>query len=243
MQIQAIEGLNLHLQKSETSYTILELLLGKSKSRKNKDGNIEELKRQLREEKRILATIIRKARNLRKRIDLEIEMALAKSDESFQKGEAIEVIYTDVNESFNSIRTKIKYLSQYIGSARNTMTAAYDSENQEFSDTAQREIDKAFRSAEAVEDEEQIFNSLTRNHNTLVRGTPYHEISLPQLKLGSYYRQLIQEQEGSGIAEAQKTFDEMIISLNKIKSGINTAENHHKAKTESYIRDIYRGLN
>ena len=250
MQIQLFDEIDDDLKRIENSYTILDRTFGFLGGRKRKDLEMAELKKQLREEKRFLTNIIRKVRNYKDRIDLEIGMILSDSDEVYQEGESIKGIFKDIHSSFNSVKTKVEQLSKLIGSARNTMTSVYDQENKSFSDSAQHEMDRAFRAAEALQDEEEIYNSLVQKYSVNVRGTRYHEISMPRLNLKSYYREIIQQQEGSGIAEVQKTFEELLVALKKLRNedlketedDVNMAEKNHEALTNSYVRGVMKNV-
>ena len=232
MQVQLFEEINGDLRRIEDSYNFLDRTFSFLGSRKRKDIEMVELKKQLREEKRFLTKIITKAKNLKDRIDLEVGMILSESDEDYQESESIKANDKDIKSSFDSVKSKVDNLSRLIGSARNTMTSDYDQKNNSFSDTAQHEMDRAFRAAEALQDEENIYNSIAERHSASVRGTRYHSITIPRLNLKSYYREVIQQQEGSSIAELQETFDNLLESLKilhdedfkKIEEEINAAD-------------------
>ena len=250
MQVQLFEEINGELRQIESSYNLLDRTFSFLGSRKRKDSEMAELKKQLREEKRFLSKIITKAKNLKDRIDLEIGMILSDSDEEYQESESIKANYKDIQSSFENIKSKIENLSRLIGSARNTMTSDYDQKNKTFSDTAQHEMDRAFRAAEALQDEEEIYNSLAQKHAASVRGTRFHEITIPKLNLKSYYRNIIQDQDGSDIADVQITFDELLQSLEKLRNEdlkqdegeIIMAERSHDAVANRYVREVMKTI-
>lgn len=248
MQVQLFEEINGDLRRIEDSYNFLDRTFSFLGSRKRKDSEMVELKKQLREEKRFLTKIITKAKNLKDRIDLEVGMILSESDEEYQESESIKANYKDIKSSFENVKSKVENLSRLIGSARNTMTSDYDQKNKSYSDTAQHEMDRAFRAAEALQDEEQIYNSIAERHSASVRGTRYHAITIPRLNLKSYYREIIQQQGGSSIAEVQETFDNLLESLKilhdedfkKIEEEINAAVKNHDSLTNGYVRDLMK---
>ncbi len=248
MQVQLFEEINGDLKEIESSYNFLDRTFSFLGSRKRKDSEMVELKKQLREEKRFLTKIITKAKNLKDRIDLEIGMILSDSDEEYQESESIKANYKDIHSSFENVKSKVTNLSRLIGSARNTMTSDYDQKNKTFSDTAQHEMDRAFRAAEALQDEEQIYNSIAERHSVSVRGTRYHAITIPRLNLKSYYREIIQQQEGSSIADIQQTFDNLLDSLDTlcnedfkaIENEINAADKNHASVTNGYVREVMK---
>ena len=248
MQVQLFEEINGELKQIESSYNFLDRTFSFLGSRKRKDSEMTELKKQLRVEKRFLTKIITKAKNLKDRIDLEIGMILSDSDEEYQESESIKANYIDIHSSFENVKSKVENLSRLIGSARNTMTSDYDQKNKTFSDTAQHEMDRAFRAAEALQDEEQIYNSIAERHSASVRGTRYHAITIPRLNLKSYYREIIQQQEGSSIADIQQTFDNLLNSLDTlcnedfkaIENELNSADKNHASVTNGYVREVMK---
>lgn len=55
-------------------------------------------------------------------------------------------------------------------------------------------------------------------HNASVRGTRYHSIIIPKINLKAFYREIIQQQSGSDIADLQKTFNELLGSLDAVRN-------------------------
>ena len=189
-----------------------------------------------------LATLDKVAAQLLPPLIEQAETHVREQCPEFLKGLATADDFSDWSGSIKRFQNKIEAYLRALGSARNMITAGYDSKEKRISPQAEESLELAVRTAAELEEETAFINKVADAHQSAVADTPHAKAVLPRVPVARFREWTERLRQMSNLPEMQAEFTRILSMCEMLQStGVFALDDAVKRATQEHS-DLSHGF-